>query len=411
MKNPSIPDALRGYVRIRITGGSYDRFLNLCAHHGIRLWRLLPRGVSYEACVTNRDFRRLKGLVRKSHVKIRITERHGLPFFLHRYRKRKIYAAGILAAALFMTWLSSHIWKITIDGNLSQTDDIIFEYLEQEGICHGMAKAGVDCKALASQIRNYFTQFSWVAVELKGTRLQIHVTEGILSDPAEADAALTPSSLAASEDGVVVSIYARKGLPQVEAGETVEKGQVLVTGALPVYNDGGEVSSYQYVAADADIIIQNQLSYRDEIPRAGQQKRYTGKEKREYLLEVGDVPFALPVSFDGLSRYDVTGNTRQLRLMENFYLPLYFKVFTAREYDLADITYTDQELESLLTSNLQYFIKKLEEKGVQIFENDVKIELTEKSAIASGAMTVGKEAVRRVALSANEEELPENEYG
>lgn len=409
--NHHLPDTLRGYVRIRITGSSYDRFLNLCAHHNIQLWNLLSCGTSYEACITGKDFLRLKNLVRKSHVKIRITQRHGLPFFLHRYRKRKIYAAGILAAALFMTWLSSRVWKISIDGNLSQTDDIIFEYLENEGICHGMEKAGVDCKALAVQIRNYFTQFAWVAVELKGTRLQIHVKEGILSDPSETDAPREPSSLAAGESGTVVSIYARKGLPQVEAGDTVEPGQVLVTGALPVYNDGGEVVSYQYVAADADIIIQNQLTYRDEILRAGERKRYTGKEKREYLLEVGDVPFALPASFDSLNQYDVTGDTRQLRLMENFYLPLYFKVFTAREYDLEQISYTNEELESLLTSNLQYFMKNLEEKGVQIFENDVKIEWTEKSAIASGTMTVGKEAVKRVALSANEEELPENEYG
>ena len=34
-------DFLKGYVRIRITGDSYDRFLNLCAYHDIRLWDLV----------------------------------------------------------------------------------------------------------------------------------------------------------------------------------------------------------------------------------------------------------------------------------------------------------------------------------------------------------------------------------
>ena len=151
-------------------GTSYDRFLNLCAFHKIILWDLVPSGEGYEAYLTKKDFRRLRGIVRKSHASVRITERHGLPFFVHKYRKRKFYVLGIAAAALFMMWLSSRIWEISIDGNLSQTDDIIFEYLTEAGIVHGMKKSDVDCQELSTGIRDYFTEFSWVTAELKGTR-------------------------------------------------------------------------------------------------------------------------------------------------------------------------------------------------------------------------------------------------
>ena len=72
---------IRGYVRIRFWGTSYDRFLNLCAFHKIILWDLVPSGEGYEAYLTKKDFRRLRGIVRKSHASVRITERHGLPFF------------------------------------------------------------------------------------------------------------------------------------------------------------------------------------------------------------------------------------------------------------------------------------------------------------------------------------------
>ena len=65
---------------------------------------------------------------------------------------------------------------------------------------------------------------------------------------------------------------------------------------------------------------------------------------------------------------------------------------------------------SLLQANLQLFRKNLEEKGVQIFENNVKIEWTEKSAIASGTLVAEESAVKRVAGSDVKEELPQDEY-
>lgn len=398
-------DQLRGYVRICIEGNSYDRFLNLCAYHEIRLWDLRPAGERYEANLSRADFFRLKAIVKKSRVRLRIVRRYGLPFFLHRYRKRRWYVIGMGAALCLMLWLSAHVWKIDIDGNLAQTDDAIFEYLAHSGIYHGMRKSGIDCKALAAQIRNQFTEFSWVAVELNGTQLQIHVREGTFFDEDSelpypmGNTAEAPSDLTATESGTVLSLYVRRGLPLVEIGDEVEKGQILVSGTLPVYNDSAEISSYQYVAADADVVIRTQLSYCDSVHTAEQKKDYTGRERTGYLLEIGSLPFALPTSFGALSQYDVTGTVVQLKLAEHFYLPIYLKRFTAKEYEKREIHYTKEELQSILNSNLQYFMKNLEEKGVQIFENDVKIEWTENSASAVGTLTVGKPAVCRSAVS------------
>lgn len=408
----------RGYVRIRISGSGCDRFFNLCAFHELLLWDLLPSGESYEACISRADFRKLRAIVRKSHVAVRIVRRYGLPFFLHKYRKRRVYVVGIAAALLFMAWLSSHIWNISIEGNLSQTDDVIFEYLETAGICHGMPKAGIDCRTLAAEIRNYFTQFSWVAAELKGTRLIIHVKEGITGEDEENFYPLGnvaeesgPTSLVATKSGTILSMYVRKGRPLAAIGDEVEKGTELVSGALPVYNDSQEIESWQYVDADADIVIRTQMSYRDVLSFAHTERSFTGKEKKQYLLRLGEMPFSLPFSFGSFETYTVLGRQTQLRLMENFYLPIYIEELTAKEYENRQVVYTKEEAREILRANLTYFMKNLEEKGVQIFENDVKIEWNEKSAVASGTLTVGEYAVRRTAGGQTEEESQENEYG
>ena len=48
--------------------------------------------------------------------------------------------------------------------------------------------------------------------------------------------------------------------------------------------------------------------------------------------------------------------------------------------------YTDQEIREILSADFQQFCKDLDEKGIQIRENSVKIHLYENSATASGTL-------------------------
>ena len=404
---------LKGYVRIKICGNSYDRFLNLCGFHGIRIWDLLPSGDSYEANLSLKDFRKLRSITKKSHVKVRIVGRHGLPFFIYKYRKRKFFLFGIAVSVLFMFWLSAHIWNIHIDGNVSQTDDVIFEYLEQQGIVHGIQKSQVNCKNLAAELRNYFSDFSWVSVKMKGTRLEISIKEGIIQEDSrtELSYASVRSSLIAAAAGTVESVYVRSGISLVEEGDEVEPGMILVSGAIPIRDDSGTVISWQYVHADADIIIRRRISYHDEVMFEENIKEYTGNEKNCCQLLAGKYSFALPHSFTEYETCDIVTELKQLRLTENFYLPFYIRKFTVREYHYTVVRNTAEKTEQLLLSNLEYFMKKLEEKGLQIFENDVKIEWNEMSAAASGYLTVGEPAFERSAVGHTEEELLKHEYG
>ena len=84
-----------GYLRIRLTGFSPERFLNLCMANQIAVWDLRCVDGEYQFLMTVRDFRRVKHLVRKAQVHLKILGRYGLPFFLYRNRRRKLYGAGV----------------------------------------------------------------------------------------------------------------------------------------------------------------------------------------------------------------------------------------------------------------------------------------------------------------------------
>ena len=78
-----------GYVRLRLHGYSPERFLNLCNARGLEVWGLIcNRDGDYEFFMTVEGYRRVKPLVRKAQVRLHITGRYGLPFFIYRYRKR-----------------------------------------------------------------------------------------------------------------------------------------------------------------------------------------------------------------------------------------------------------------------------------------------------------------------------------
>ena len=101
-------------------------------------------------------------------------------------------------------------------------------------------------------------------------------------------------------------------------------------------------------------------------------------------------------------QYDTLRENRQLRLMENFYLPVFFSKITLREYEIADKTWTIAQGEEKARANLNNFLEKIQEKGVQIFQNDVKIETTDSVCTAKGTLTLIQKTGKRVDTAVKE---------
>ena len=257
---------LSGYVRIKISGKHAERFFTLCAFHNIRIWNLVSCDDWYEGNISRKDFLRLRPVLRKSRASIRIIKKYGCLFWFRRHKKRKLFLGGCIASIFLLLFLSLRVWNIQIVGNVSCSDEQMIEYLDRSGIKYGTKKSDVNCKSLAAQIRNEFDAFSWVSTELKGTVLYIQVKENPVSNilPIKTEYKENEnasSSLYAMFDGTIRSIFVRNGVSLVAAGDEVKKGKILVSGAVPVYNDAGEISSFQYVESDADIVIERKVKY------------------------------------------------------------------------------------------------------------------------------------------------------
>lgn len=380
---------LSGYVCVELTGYATERFLNLCTNHDINLWNMDHKEDTYTFCMSLEDFWKIRPMVRKTRTKIRVTKRCGLPFFLYRYRKRKMFLLGLLLCVGIVYAFSCYVWNIEICGNSTLSDDTVYRYLESEKIRVGTAKGKVDCEKLEAKIRQHFSNVIWTSVRLEGTKLTVDVKENLTTqEPEEKQETETEEAqdLVADKDAVILSIVTRNGTPKVKAGDKVKKGKALVLGRIDIYNDAKEIAGYRYCKADADIIAQTSYPYRYEVPTLVQKKAYTGKEKKRYSFwyrnkYIGLYQNGIPYRF-----YDKESEKEQLCVMENFYLPFYIQTDIYREYQMKNHKIDKKEAKKMAADNLELFLSKLEEKGLQIIEKNVMMDKEKNSYIFQGTV-------------------------
>lgn len=382
-------------MRIHIWGGACERFLNLCANHGITLWEIQTAGKGCEMNLPLRDFYRLKPLAKKCRVRLRICGKYGLPFFLNRHRKRKVFALGICFCGFFIFLLSCFIWNIQIEGNQQITREDFLEYLTAQNADYGTWKREIDCKQMASDLREAFPDLTWVSVKIKGTSLIIDVQEN--TDTKLHEGRDYPDSdLVSDYSGEIVEMITRSGTPLVKRGDLVEAGQTLVLGRMEITNDSDEVVSCQYCAADADVYVRRQITYRDEFKRTCEKLNDTGNRRFGGYLTIMGQCYGMKPPFLNFRQYDLMEQVYPFRVRDDFYLPFSFTLVTAREYRREVFLYTQEEAEKLAESRLHKFLAENEEKGVQISEKNVKITVSATSCLAEGTITVVQKVGRRV---------------
>lgn len=369
-------DALKhyweGYLRIGLKGFSPERFLNLCMAKQIVIWDLKYQDDGYQFLICVKDYRRVRPLVRKAQVRLRILGRYGLPFFLYRNRRRKLYGAGILSFFLVLFIMSQFIWDISIEGNYYFTDDVLLHYLEGQDIRYGRRKAGIDCDSLEESIRSQYPEIIWVSARISGTRLMIKVKEnevmGVI--PQKEDA---PQDLVAQKPGKITRMIIRRGKAQVALGDSVEAGDVLVRGVISIYNDSEELVRQQPVRADADIYAITSESYQESVPCVAVRRSDTGRQRRGLRLRLGGFSFLWMIPTWGENPWEITSKSSQLTVLGDFYLPAWVDQVLAKEYQIYDHFLTNEELEAQKQRIHQKKIEDLTEKGVQILENSVRI--------------------------------------
>ncbi len=397
----------RGYLKLKIWGYGVERFLNVCGKTGIGIWNVRAEkleihgrqevsgglensrmetskgqneeieetscGPTFLCCMELKDFRRIRPAIRKTKVHVRIQKRLGLPFFLHRNRKRWLLFAGPVLVFLILMVLSMFVWNVTFEGNSRYTDDALMAYLEKSGIRPGMLKSKISLGQLEEQIRLDYPEILWVSAQISGTQLSIKLRENdaVFSVP-EKDT--SPGNLVASADGTITRLVIRQGKALVKEGDQVEKGQVLAEGILELMNDNGELLRRAYVQADGEVYGTVRHTYRKRLDPMKKIQVKTGKKSGGFFLSVGAKAWGWVIPNFRKTQWISRTEEHQLRLGRDFYLPVWYGKIHREEIQVSERPYTKEEAKAEAELEKWAAEEKLLEKGVHIIGNNVKIQ-------------------------------------
>ncbi len=383
----SILKLVQGYLQVTLTGAAPERFLNFCVRRDILIWNLSPNQAAggYDFCISRRGYIAAEDLLARTRTTMTVKKKCGVPFFLHRYRARKLFLIGILFCMLLLWNCSKYVWKIEINGTSELSEDMILTWLEKQERTYGTRKSMFDCAALERALRNDFATIAWTSVKLEGTKLTVDIQEGL----PEADTGELPVSgawdIVASEEAQIASIITRRGTPLVEKGTVVSRGAILISGRLDILDDNGEIAEQHYVTADADVTGTVERVYEATLPRDYQRKIYTGETHKSYLLQIGGthLPIGKKMAYRAC---ETTVFDHQLELLPGFFLPVHLFTTSQRAYVYRPDTYTKEEVEAHATAGWQLFLEKFTQKGIPIIVKNVKIETNEKNCVIRGTI-------------------------
>ncbi|MGI6344433.1 MAG: sporulation protein YqfD [Bacillota bacterium] len=285
-----------GYLAIRFRGQRVERFINLCLQNDIPVWDVYTTRNGTVVGKTSIDgFKAMRPIARRSRVSVRILARRGLPFLLNKLWKRTAFVIGALLFIVSLHILGSIIWFIDVQGTEELAPAVVLEAAAELGVRRGAWRNSLVPADLSRRLVLKLPELSWAALDLKGSSAIIQVVEKkvVTVEPRRI------GDIVAQKSGVISKIIATQGKSLVKRGDTVEIGDVLISGTVQADED----SQIRYVHAEG--IAEARITYEatgvSHLRRTVQ--RRTGQSLEVDILVLGqrelivagprETPFAL----------------------------------------------------------------------------------------------------------------------
>ncbi len=282
-----IVNFFRGYLVVRISGPFPERFLNLCAQNGVAFWRLKKdENGDFVAKIRQNRLKSLQTLATRALCTTSVERKVGAPFILARFRERYAFLLGAALAIGLIAAGALRVWEFEVVGAETLDPAAILAQLEELGVAPGTLRSAIDPDALETEMLLREPRLRWLTVNVSGSRATVEVRERI--DPPELLDRSSPQNVVASRAGVIEKIVVLEGKARVAAGETVEPGQLLVSGVLDMVNEELQTTrGVRLVSARAVVTARTWYEFSAKTPLFELQKLPTGVETEKISVVLG----------------------------------------------------------------------------------------------------------------------------
>ena len=359
---------LLGYIVIKITGENCEQILNRAAANGINIWNLHYKSGTIYGNVSIHNFFKLYNLKKGTNCKINIIKKCGIVFKLKKHKKRTGFLIGATAFMLILFFLSNFVWIIRVEGNEKISSSEIIMACKEIGIFEGVHKKKINSKYDSHHLQLVLDGIAWCSLNIEGSVLTVNVSE---STDSEKDERQLPTNLKASIAGKIKTIDVASGDVLVKVGDTVSKGDLLVSGVKE------NMSSTLFVHSDGEIIAETNRVFSAEGEYTQVYTADTGENIRRYTIKFFNIN--LPLYLGNIKKQcEYSKKVTQLKLFDK-YIPI---KIAREEYEMTKditVTYDKETLEKMLYKDIQ---KQVEEFNfISAVEGECEILYTERGIL------------------------------
>ncbi len=359
---------LLGYVSFSASSGFPERFINLCRLNKIPLNNLRCSGSVLTAQTDCNSYKRIRPIAKKSGMKVRITAKHGLYFFLRKHSRRFGLIVGACLCLFCVVFLSTRIWRIEVIGNVRVPSEEITSVFASLGVHEGARSASINATATEDAALRKLPEVSWININLSGCTAVIEVRETVKKPLSEQDT--SPSNLVASRDGLILILRPFNGTAEASVGSPVLKGDLLISGI-----EENKDLTADFCKAEGYVVAQTKRSSDFSMKQSFKALKKTDSETSSTLhFLFFDIPLGKRIN----------GFCEKTSLfIDGTVLP--FGISRTVGNTFSEFTCTLGDTDALLLASLRYSDARLEEfRGRQVNESRIKTDVKNGRVTVSG---------------------------
>lgn len=383
----------KGSVTFCAEGARIETFLNSANEYGVCLWNLCRKNGRLIGCTNVKSYRTLAYCARKTHTRLRIQQKRGLPFVLHHYRKRWGIFVGFCFFVSFLLISQNFIWQIRYPPCDEETKEALDVLLEKYGVVVGAYLPDMNTRELQHKILLESTDLSWMALNRNGTTMEVELSVKTPQPQMEAD---TPCNIVARKTGQIVSIDASQGQKQVKPKEVVLAGDLLIRGTAMA--EGGD--SLRYVHADGRVIAQTVTKHEISFALTQSEKSYTGETESRYTLNLFGLHVPLYLATPFASEYEEE-QTELPAVLFDTTMPFGLQKTQYRFFTPTQHTYTEEEANALIEQGFAEF-EATELAQAEILSREDVRTLQDDVVTVTRTYTCNEDIAQKIGLSINE---------
>ena len=274
---------MRGFLEVELTSAEPESALAAINQENIMIQQLLRiDDLSCSFRISSASYGKLTYLLKKRGDSLKVNRKVGQVWLLSDIARRSVLLTGIVLLLATCLFLPTRVLFVKVDGVEAIPKQMILDAAEQCGICFGASRKAVRSEKMKNALLSKLPQLQWAGVNTKGCVAYISVREKAETEAKKKKGAV--SSIAAGQDGLILSGTVTRGQGLFSVGQTVTEGEILISGytdcGLCIKAEKAEGEIFAQTARDMTIVSPSEALFVTDLTDCVQRYSLIIKKKR-----------------------------------------------------------------------------------------------------------------------------------